>query len=89
MRMKVADMVQLFIKPGAPLRVEAFDGSSMGSENAPLCIQVKNSRAVYYMVDNPGELGLARAYLQGDIDSPQLIPGNPYGVFKQLSRLKP
>lgn len=87
-KMTVADMIQLFLEPDAPLHVTAFDGSSLGSEDAPLTIDVRNSRAVYYMVDNPGELGLARAYLQGDIDSPQLVPGNPYEVFKMLTELK-
>lgn len=86
--MSVAQMVQLFVKPDAPLRVEAFDGSVFGPQGAPVCLQVKNSRAVYYLVNHPGELGLARAYLQGDVDSPQLIPGNPYEVFKRLTELK-
>lgn len=87
-QMTVAEMIQLFLEPGAPLRVEAFDGSSFGPEDAPFTLQVRNSRAVYYIVENPGELGLARAYLQGDIDSPQLVPGDPYEVFKMLTDLK-
>ncbi|MEE1295818.1 MAG: class I SAM-dependent methyltransferase [Bifidobacterium sp.] len=87
--MNVGQMVELFIRPGAPLRVVAFDGSSFGSEDAPLTIEVRNSRAVYYLANSPNELGLARAYLQGDIDSPQLVPGNPYTLFKDLMALKP
>ncbi|NEG69396.1 class I SAM-dependent methyltransferase [Bifidobacterium choloepi] len=87
-QMTVADMIQLFIKPGAPIYITAFDGSTLGSEDAPLCLQVRNSRAVYYLANNPNELGLARAYLQGDIASPQLVPGNPYGLFRQLVGLK-
>ena len=87
--MSVADMAGLFLRPDAPIRIEAFDGSSLGPHDAPVCIQVKNSRAVYYMAEHPGELGLARAYLQGDIDSPQLIPADPYEVFKGLTAVKP
>lgn len=88
-RMTVAQMIQFFLRGNAPIRVEAFDGSAFGEVDAPLCLTVKNSRAVYYMLNQPNELGLARAYLQGDIDSPQLVPGNPYKVFKQLVELKP
>ena len=86
--MTVAQMIELFLKPGAPVHIESFDGSSYGSDDAPLTLQVKNSRAIYYMVNAPSELGLARAYLQGDIDSPQLVPGNPYALFKELVPLK-
>ena len=87
--MSVAHMVQLFLKPDTPLRVEAFDGSSFGSKSSPVWLQIHNPRAIYYMMEHPGELGLARAYLQGDLDSPQLIPGNPYQVFAYLTSLKP
>lgn len=87
--MTVGQMAALFIKPDAPLRIVAFDGSSYGSEDAPVTIEVRNSRAVYYLVNAPNDLGLARAYLQGDIDSPQLVPGNPYELFKNLVAVKP
>ena len=87
--MTVCDMIALFLEEGAPLRVDAFDGSHLGPSDAPFHLVVRNSRAVYYMVDHPGELGLARAYLQGDIDSPELVPGDPYEVFRHLVSLKP
>lgn len=87
--MTVAQMIELFVEPNAPLRIEAFDRSVFGPVDAPVCIKVNNSRAVYYMVDHPNELGLARAYLQGDISSPQMIPGDPYEVFKDLVNVKP
>ena len=61
--MTVGDMVALFLKDDAPIRIDAFDGSSFGSDDAPLHLTINNSRAVYYMVDHPGGLGLARAYL--------------------------
>ncbi|RBP98433.1 SAM-dependent methyltransferase [Bifidobacterium aemilianum] len=87
--MTVADMVGAFIEDSGKLNVQAFDGSSFGPQDAPLHINVNNSRAVYYMVDHPNDLGLARAYLQGDISSPELVPGDPYEVFKELTALKP
>lgn len=87
--MTVAQMIELFLKPGAPVHIESFDGSSYGSDDAPLTLQVKNSRAIYYMVNAPSELGLTWApTCRGDIDSPQLVPGNPYALFKELVPLK-
>ena len=47
--MTVAQMIELFLKPGAPVHIESFDGSSYGSDDAPLTLQVKNSRAIYYL----------------------------------------
>ncbi|MDF7663643.1 class I SAM-dependent methyltransferase [Bifidobacterium sp. ESL0763] len=87
--MTVADMVGKFLNDSGKINISAFDGSSFGPKDAPLHITVNNSRAVYYMVDHPNDLGLARAYLQGDISSPELIPGDPYEVFKELTALKP
>lgn len=87
--MSVGQMVELFVEPGAPIYVKAFDGSTYGSEDAPVTLIIRNSRAIYYLVNAPGELGLARAYLQGDIDSPQLDPGDPYALFGKLVDVKP
>ncbi|BDR55383.1 cyclopropane-fatty-acyl-phospholipid synthase [Bombiscardovia apis] len=86
--MTVAQMVSTFLEPDAPVQVRAFDGSQFGSSDAPLHLEVKSSRAMYYIAENPNDLGLARAYLQGDLDSPELLPGNPYDVFHKLVALK-
>lgn len=86
--MTVAQMMEVFLAPGAPVQVKAFDGSTFGPDEAPLHLLVKSSRAMYYIIENPNDLGLARAYLQGDLDSPELLPGNPYDVFKKLVQVK-
>ena len=41
--MTVAQMIELFVEPNAPLRIEAFDGSVFGPADAPVCIKVNNS----------------------------------------------
>ncbi|MCI1219997.1 MAG: class I SAM-dependent methyltransferase [Bifidobacterium sp.] len=86
--MTVADMIGLFADDTGQVSIRAFDGSQFGPDDAPLHLVVKNSRAIYYLVDHPNDLGLSRAYLQGDIASPELVPGDPYEVFKQLVALK-
>ncbi|MDH6127640.1 cyclopropane-fatty-acyl-phospholipid synthase family protein [Kitasatospora sp. GP82] len=50
-----------------PLRVRAWDGSVAGSPGAPLVV-LRNRRAVRRLIWQPGELGLARAYVSGDLD---------------------
>ncbi|MGK4582126.1 class I SAM-dependent methyltransferase [Kitasatospora sp. HPMI-4] len=52
---------------GLPLRVQAWDGSVAGPSGAPLVV-LRNRRAVRRLIWHPGELGLARAYVSGDLD---------------------
>ena len=64
---------QLF-GPDTPIRFEGYDGSRAGSADATMTIRMVRPRAVSYLITAPGSLGLARAYLQGDleIDAQQL-----------------
>ncbi|MET7288551.1 cyclopropane-fatty-acyl-phospholipid synthase family protein [Streptomyces sp. NPDC005573] len=54
---------------GAPLPVgiRAWDGSRAGPAGAPVIV-VRNRRALRRMLFKPGELGLARAWVAGDLD---------------------
>ncbi|WP_354641583.1 cyclopropane-fatty-acyl-phospholipid synthase family protein [Kitasatospora camelliae] len=49
-----------------PLRVQAWDGSVAGPPGAPGVV-LRNRRAVRRLLWRPGELGLARAYVSGDL----------------------
>ncbi|MEV6013160.1 cyclopropane-fatty-acyl-phospholipid synthase family protein [Streptomyces sp. NPDC051976] len=50
-----------------PLRLRAWDGSETGAADAPVVV-VRSRRALRRMVWQPGELGLADAYIAGDLD---------------------
>ncbi|GAA2739667.1 class I SAM-dependent methyltransferase [Kitasatospora cinereorecta] len=50
-----------------PLRVQAWDGSVAGPAGAPALV-LRNRRAVRRLIWQPGELGLARAYVSGDLE---------------------
>ena len=50
-----------------PVRVRAWDGSEAGPADGPVVI-VRNRRALRRLLWAPGELGLARAYVTGDLD---------------------
>src|SRR5689334_3563905 len=62
-----------------PVRLRAWDGSSSGPEDAPEVV-VSSPQAVRRLVWAPGELGLARAYVAGELDAVDL-----YGAFSALS----
>ena len=52
----------------APLRITAYDGSAAGPADAEVRIRIRSSKALSHLVSAPGELGLARAYVSGEMD---------------------
>ena len=52
-----------------PLRFTAYDGSSAGPPDAPLGLELKKPRGTTYLATGSGDLGLARAYIAGDLES--------------------
>lgn len=50
-----------------PVRLRAWDGSEAGPEGTPVLI-VRSPQALKRILWRPGELGLARAYISGDLD---------------------
>lgn len=69
---------------GTPLRVRirAWDGSEAGPPGAPILV-VRNRRALRRLLWKPGELGLARAWVAGDLD----IEGDLYAALDLLAGL--
>ncbi len=63
-----------------PLRLRAWDGSEAGPEGAPLLV-VHSRRALRRILWSPGQLGLSRAYVAGDIEA----PGDIFASFTALS----
>ncbi|MET3811850.1 cyclopropane-fatty-acyl-phospholipid synthase family protein [Arthrobacter sp. UYEF3] len=55
-----------------PLRLRAWDGSEAGPEGAPLVV-FHSRRALRRILWSPGQLGLSRAYVAGDIEAPDDI----------------
>jgi cyclopropane-fatty-acyl-phospholipid synthase len=74
----LGEMFSRLFGPDAPVRFAAYDGSSAGRADAPLTIRLTRPRGAAYMITAPGSLGLARAYLQGDLDVEGVHPGDPY-----------
>ncbi|WP_217550775.1 cyclopropane-fatty-acyl-phospholipid synthase family protein [Streptomyces sp. GbtcB6] len=65
-----------------PVRLRAWDGSQAGPPDAPTIV-VRNRRALRRILFKPGELGVARAWVAGDLD----IEGDLYGALAAMSGL--
>ncbi len=64
-----AEVIAALLKAhvGLDLRLRAWDGSEAGPEKSPVVV-IRSPRALQRIGWRPGELGLARAYISGDLD---------------------
>ncbi len=79
--MSVAEVFERVAGPDAPVGFAAFDGSSAGPAGSPIKITVKSPRAVAYLAQAPGALGLARAYVSGHLD----VEGDMYLALSRMA----
>jgi cyclopropane-fatty-acyl-phospholipid synthase len=82
--MTVGDAFTRVFGPTVPVRFEAYDGSATGPGDAPLHLELRSKRGLDYLLTAPSTLGLARAYLQGDLVLEPIDEGNPYEVLKYI-----
>jgi cyclopropane-fatty-acyl-phospholipid synthase len=64
---RLAALIRETVGIELPLRLRAWDGSEAGPSDGPVLI-IRSRRALRRLMWEPGELGLARAYVTGDID---------------------
>jgi cyclopropane-fatty-acyl-phospholipid synthase len=69
-----------------PMRFEAYDGSGFGPAGSAVTMRLLNERGLRYLATAPGDLGLARAYVSGDLDLDGSHPGDPYDALKLIGR---
>jgi cyclopropane-fatty-acyl-phospholipid synthase len=62
----VAPLIEA-LAPGLAARVELWDGSVVGPDDGPP-VRIRSADALRRLLWAPGELGLARAYVAGEID---------------------
>ncbi|WP_199550778.1 cyclopropane-fatty-acyl-phospholipid synthase family protein [Streptomyces sp. N35] len=65
-----------------PLRLRAWDGSEYGPPNTPTLV-IRHRRALRRILFRPGELGLARAWVAGEID----VEGDLYEALGAIAGL--
>ncbi|MFF7053625.1 class I SAM-dependent methyltransferase [Streptomyces griseorubiginosus] len=80
--LRLKSLLEQLLGSELPVRIRAWDGSQSGPPGAPALV-VRNRRAVRRLLWKPGELGLARAWVAGDLE----IEGDFYGALALLSGL--
>ncbi|MFE7858510.1 class I SAM-dependent methyltransferase [Streptomyces sp. NPDC057403] len=79
---RLKSLVEQLLGAPLPVRIRAWDGSQAGPPDAPALV-VRNRRAVRRLLWKPGELGLARAWVAGDLD----IEGDLYAALDLMAEL--
>jgi cyclopropane-fatty-acyl-phospholipid synthase len=79
---RIVELADSALSSPFPLRVRAWDGSEAGPPGAPVLI-IRRRRALRRLLWKPGELGLARAWVAGDLD----VDGDFYEALGLLSGL--
>src|SRR5690349_2567983 len=80
--MALAEVFELFVGPDAPVEFTAYDGSHAGQAGASVKITVRSPAAVAYLAQAPGGLGLARAYVSGQLD----VDGDMYEALDRMTK---
>ena len=84
-KLSLAQILEIFAAGDTPLRFTAYDGSSAGPDDAALGLDLRTPRGTTYLATAPGELGLARAYVSGDVEMLGVHPGDPYDLLVALA----
>jgi cyclopropane-fatty-acyl-phospholipid synthase len=81
----MAPFLGAFFDDGIPVRLEFWDGSAVGPTDGPGTVLVRSANAINRLLWAPGELGLARAYVTGDLD----MDGDIFEVLRALQTAAP
>jgi cyclopropane-fatty-acyl-phospholipid synthase len=81
----LAPVVRAVVGPDAPVRFEFWDGSGLGPTDGIGTLRIRTADAVRRILWAPGELGLARAYVSGELT----IEGDLYGLLRALHDATP
>lgn len=79
--MQVAEIISSVVGSDAPVRVIGYDGSKAGPDSSELALRIDSPRALARLATAPGTLGLARAYVEGEIE----IEGGVYQLLDALA----
>jgi cyclopropane-fatty-acyl-phospholipid synthase len=81
-RTTVADIVRAVTDGEPAVRITAYDGSAIGPADAGIELHLLSERGLSYLLTAPGELGMARAYVAGDLELRGVHPGDPYEALR-------
>jgi cyclopropane-fatty-acyl-phospholipid synthase len=81
--MQVAELISDVLGQDVPIRIVAYDGSKAGPDRSEVALKVLTPRALARLATAPGTLGLARAYVTGEIE----VDGDVYDVLNAMADL--
>ncbi|MDJ0341312.1 cyclopropane-fatty-acyl-phospholipid synthase family protein [Streptomyces sp. H10-C2] len=77
---RMRDLAEKALRAPFPLRIRAWDGSEAGPPDAPTLV-IRRRRALRRLLWKPGEVGLARAWVAGDLD----VDGDLYDALDLIA----
>lgn len=80
--LRLSTLAEELLGAPLPVRIRAWDGSESGPPGTPTFV-IRHRRALRRLLWKPGELGLARAWVAGEID----IDGDLYAALDQVAGL--
>jgi cyclopropane-fatty-acyl-phospholipid synthase len=81
----LAPLLRNLLGERIPVRFELWDGSSIGSQDGAGIIHVRSADALRRILWAPGELGVGRAYVAGDIE----VEGDIIAMLASLHEVAP
>lgn len=82
--MPLAEVFERVAGPDAPVEFVAYDGSRAGKAGSGITVSIRTPVAVSYLAQAPGALGLARAYVSGNLD----LDGDMYTALARLASVQ-
>jgi cyclopropane-fatty-acyl-phospholipid synthase len=81
--MRLAEVLDRVTGSGTCIEFRAYDGSRSGPKDAPVRVELRSPRALSYLVQARNDLGLARAYVSGDLE----VHGDLHDALRRLWRV--
>lgn len=78
--MQLAEVFETIVGPDAPVEFVAYDGSKSGTPGSDIRVEVRSEKALELFLSHPGQVGLARAYVSGELE----IHGDIVDMFNAL-----
>lgn len=81
----VAQTLRAFLGPDPSIAIRSYDGGRAGPSDAPVTLVIRSPDAVRRLLTAPGELGVGRAYVAGELD----VEGDVFVALTVLRSLLP
>lgn len=80
----LAEILDILTDRPLPFRFTAYDGSATGPVDAGIGLHLRTPRGATFLATAPGSLGMARAYIMGDLTVAGSHPGDPYHLLADV-----